>query len=218
MTKIAIVEDHHLVRHGFVETLKKFKDIHVVFDTDDGNSLFEYLIKYTIDLLILDLQMNKISGLDICKYIKINYPDIKILILTQLVDELTVLNLIKAGANGYSSKLINSSEIEIAIRTIMNNKYYFDYSTKNILPELMEYKTIDKLNLFNKYELTEREIQIIRLSSQKKDNTFIAQNLNISIRTVETHKRRIINKTNQKNFSDVLMFSLKNQIIKIEEL
>jgi len=218
MIKIAIVEDHHLVRHGFIETFKKIEDVSVVYDTDDGNSLFDYLKNYPINLLILDLQMNKMGGLEICKHIKLHYPKIKILVLTQLISELSVSNLIKAGANGYCSKLINSSEIEIAIRKIMDNQTYFDASTRAILPELLEYKSIIKPSTLNQFKLTDREIDIIRLISQQKDNEYIAKILNISPRTVENHRRRIIQKTNQKNITDVVTLTLKNRIIKLEEL
>lgn len=218
MIKIAIVEDHHLVRHGFIETLKKIQDIHVVFDTDDGNELFEYVKSFKIDLLILDLQMNKMGGLEICNHIKKNYPQIKILVLTQLANELSISSLIKAGAHGYCSKLINPNEIETAIKSIMSERMYFDSYTKAILPELSEYKTSLKLNALNHYNLSDREIEIIRLISQQKDNETIGRKLNISTRTVENHRRRIIQKTNQKNITDVVTLTLKNQIIKIEEL
>ena len=98
----------------------------VVFDTDDGNKLFEYLqTNPNLDLLVLDLQMKKMSGLEICKNIKANYPTIKILVLTQLVNELSISSLIKAGANGYCSKLINTNEIIRAINKIMKGELYF---------------------------------------------------------------------------------------------
>lgn len=219
MTKIAIVEDHHLVRDGLIETFKKINDVKVVFDTDDGNKLFEFLqTNPNLDLLVLDLQMKKMSGLEICKNIKANYPTIKILVLTQLVNELSISSLIKAGANGYCSKLINTNEIIRAINKIMKGELYFDADTRAILPELSEYKTTFKTSVLNYYNLSDRELEIIRLISQKKDNDFIAKKLGISLRTVENHRRRIIQKTNQKNITDVMMLVLKNQIIKVEEL
>ncbi|MEY2703047.1 MAG: hypothetical protein RLY43_1685 [Bacteroidota bacterium] len=219
MIKIAIVEDHHLVRDGLIETFKKIDNVRVVFDTDDGNKLFDYLVKSpNLDLLVLDLQMSKISGIDICKEIKAHYPNVKILVLTQLVSELSITSLIKAGADGYCSKLINMQEIAIAIKKIMNGEVYFDSTTRAILPELSEYKTTFKTSTFNYYKLSDREIEIIRLISQQKDNEYIAKKLGISLRTVENHRRRIIQKTNQKNITDVITLTLKNQIIKIEEL
>ncbi|MFM7017612.1 response regulator [Flavobacterium sp.] len=219
MTKIAIVDDHHLVRDGLIETFNKIENVQIVFDTDDGIILLEYLKNNpNIDLIVLDLQMNKMGGIEICKEIKTYYPNIKILVLTQLVNELSISSLIKAGANGYCSKLINPKDIEIAIKKIMNNEMYFDSTIKAILPELSEYKSTFKISTFNYYNLSDREIEIIRLISQQKDNDYISKKLGISTRTVENHRRRIIQKTNQKNITDVVTLTIKNQIIKIEEL
>ena len=99
----------------------------------------------------------------------------------------------------------------------MKGELYFDADTRAILPELSEYKTTFKTSVLNYYNLSDRELEIIRLISQKKDNDFIAKKLGISLRTVENHRRRIIQKQIKKHHRcyDV---GIKNQIIKVEEL
>lgn len=215
MTKIAIVDDHKLFRKSLELLIHEFDDIQVVFDTDDGNLLFDFLKNNKVDLVLLDIQMPKMNGYQICSILKENYEDIKTLIISQLITKEAIHHIMNLGANGYFTKNSNPEHLEVAIKKVMKNDYYFDIDLSSIIKEVI---VSDKINLEKddkeqNIKFTKREIEIIKMISKEMNSQEIGNKLFISKRTVDKHRKNIMEKANTKNIIGVIIYAIRKNLI-----
>jgi DNA-binding NarL/FixJ family response regulator len=220
MIKVALVDDHQLFRKSLVLLLTVFEDITVVYETDNGNDLLAYIETSEIDILLLDLQMPFMDGFEVCKRVKYLDSTIKVLILSQLSSKEAIHQIMEVGADGYITKNTSPELLENAIRNLLNKNYFFDMQLGAVIREaiLWENKRTYYTKLTSSVYLTSREIEIVNLASQEKCSKEIADILCISIRTVEKHRKHIMEKTQSKNFIGVILFALKSNIITLENL
>jgi len=218
MIKVALVDDHQLFRKSLVLLLTVFEDITVVYETDNGNDLLAYIETSEIDILLLDLQMPFMDGFEVCKRVKYLDSTIKVLILSQLSSKEAIHQIMEVGADGYITKNTSPELLENAIRNLLNKNYFFDMQLGAVIREaiLWENKRTYYTKLTSSVYLTSREIEIVNLASQEKCSKEIADILCISIRTVEKHRKHIMEKTQSKNFIGVILFALKSNIIALE--
>lgn len=220
MIKIALVDDHQLFRKSLSLLISTFDGMQVSYDTDNGLAFLDVAKNTFFDILILDIQMPKLDGYEVCKRLKMINPKIKILIVSQLTSKEVVHQIMECGANGFFTKNSPPELLEYAIKSIIEKDYYFDMELAAVVREaiLWENKSDSRVNMRSEISLTSREIEIIKMVSQEMNSKEIGEALFISYRTVEKHRIRIMEKTSSKNFIGVFLFALRANLIRLEEL
>jgi two-component system response regulator DegU len=218
MIKIALVDDHKLFRKSLSLLMNSFNGISVVFDSADGYNFLQYIEETDIDVLLLDIEMPILNGFEVCSKAKLIDPKLKIIILSQLTSKEAVHKVMEIGANGYFTKNSSPEMLEEAINNVMDKDYYFDISLSSVIREaLLWNKKRTSTIETDKVSLTSREIEIVQLATREKCSKEIADSLNISTRTVEKHRKHIMEKTQSKNFIGVILYALKHNLIKLDE-
>lgn len=222
--KVAIVDDHQLFRKSLAHLLNSFDEIEVVLQANNGREFLSSIEEYDIDLVLLDIQMPEMDGFQTCRILKDKYPNIYVLIISQLTTKESIHKVMELGAHGFFTKNSDPVQLHNAIISIKENGYYFGNELGSVIREVMlwEKKRNDE-QVEDGFEidencLTAREIEIIKLVSNGKSSKEISEILNINVRTVETHRKHIMEKTNSKNFIGVVVFALKYQLIALEEI
>lgn len=210
--KLAVVEDQQLFRQGLLALLKEFPEMDVVIEAENGKDFMMQVKRNVPQVVILDLEMPEMDGFETTSYINQRYPSVKIIILTQHNSEEFIHKLIKRGAHGF---LLKNNDIEIivdAIYAVIGNGYYFNEKiSKSVVKGLMFKRKISPR--FKKVFLTEKELEILELVCKENTNIQIADKLAIDTKTVETHKRNIIIKTNSKNIIGAVMYAVNNNLV-----
>jgi len=208
--KVFIVDDHKIVRDGIFMLLIGATDIRPVGEAENGEELFEKLKTIVPDILLLDISLPGISGIEISKIIAKEYPTIKVLILSRNTDENTILSAIKAGVNGFLSKDTSKEELVKAIKLVYNgNEYYGTSISKTVFNSLVK----DVNNKQTSAELTKRETEVAIYISDGLSYKEIASKMFISARTVESHRNHILFKLKLKTNIDLVKYAVKNHII-----
>lgn len=215
--KIILIDDHNIVRDGLKILLMNLPDIEVIGEATNGKNLFELLPKIKPDILLLDIALPEMSGIAITEKISHEYPDIKVIMLTANVNEESVYESMRAGALGYLPKDILQEELVIAIKTVYDGDEYIAKSIANAVMKNYMVRTLlgkKEKHKFRK-DLSNREIQVIKLLAEGFRYKEIADQLNISVRTVETHKNHILEKLELHSVVDLVRFAIKNKIINL---
>lgn len=219
--RVAIVDDHQLFRKSLAHLVNTFQDVDVVQQAENGKDFFENLKKNTVDLVLLDIQMPEMDGFETCKRLKALYPEVYILIISQLTTKESVHKVMEIGAHGFFTKNSNPIQLEEAINGIKNNGYYFGNELGSVLREALLWEKSTNLNtqfMSDSAALTSREIEIIKYVARGLSSNEIAGFLNINTRTVETHRKHLMEKTNSKNIIGVIIYALKCNLISLHEL
>jgi len=210
---IILVDDHQIVRDGIKSLLSNVEDIEIVAEVSGAKELFEFIKKDAPDIVITDISMPEISGIEITKRLADNYPQIKVLILSMFINEDYIFNSINAGAKGYLPKNTTAEELIEAVRTIYSGKEFYNKTVSDIM--LKHYISKAKNPDEKEETLSKRELEILKLHAEGLNNKEIADNLFISIRTVESHKNHIMQKLKLKNPVDMVKYAIKNKIIEL---
>lgn len=211
--KVILIDDHELIRHGLRTILKQEEDIKVIAEGASGEEAIGLCKQTPPDVLILDISMPGMNGVEAAKIIKHDYPSIKILILSMFHQEEYIESCIKAGVEGYVVKNDNIFDISTIIRTLISGKKYlsptaqstvFSY-IKNHQQNTKEVKSVNiVVRPYIEYDLTKRELEIIGLIKDGCSSFQIAEKLFISKRTVDKHRSNIMRKTQSKNTIDLV--------------
>jgi len=213
--KIVLVDDHRIFRDGLKSLLSEVDFIEVIGEASGGSELLELLKKIKPDLVIVDISMKDISGIEVSKKITSLYPEIKIMILSMHTNEEFVINAIKAGVNGYLSKDASRDELLDAIKIIYEGgECYSKLVSDNFLKSYVKKYKAEHSLLENK-TLTQREIEILKLAAVGLTNKEIADKLFISNKTVDCHKNNIVQKLKLKNTAEMVLYAVKNKIIEV---
>jgi DNA-binding NarL/FixJ family response regulator len=208
--KIAIVDDHEVVINGLRSMLSAYDDLNVVYTTTQGSELLNYLANSQPDIILMDIQMPEISGIDLCKLTLKQHPDIKIIAFSSFDDTHYIRQILRNGASGYVLKNTDQKTLVSAIRTVMDGEEYIDETIKKIL--LHESITGQRRSMFE-IPLTKREKEILKLIAEEHTNQQIADQLFISLRTVETHRLNITQKLGVKNAAGLVKEAIKRGLI-----
>lgn len=215
MIKVAVVDDHKIVRDGIRAILLGNKKIKFVFDTDSGLDLLDLLKSNPIDVLLLDLSLPDVPGVNLIQPVLRSFPNTKILILTACMNEETICECVKLGVLGFLNKDVSAEELIEAIEEVYSGEPYFGQKISNIIYKSYTEKVKDSSSLPLKPNISEREKEIISLLSEGLSFKEIANRLFISPRTVENHKNNILLKLKLKNSIELLKYAIKNKIIEI---
>jgi DNA-binding NarL/FixJ family response regulator len=206
--KIAVVDDHTLFRKGLISLLAEFPEIDVVLDASNGEELISKLKKHSIDAVLLDIEMPVMNGLEVAVYLQKNYPHIRIIILSMHNERRLMEGLNAMGISAFLQKNEEIQEIVDAIKGLPEKTAFIKDAAKKEPGENQSAKISA-----GEIKLSEREIEIIQLISKELTNKEIAEKLNLSIRTIDGHKERIIQKTKVKNSIGIVMYALRYKLL-----
>jgi DNA-binding NarL/FixJ family response regulator len=212
---ILLADDHNIVRDGIKTLLEDEIGFKIVSEAETGVEAIEGCRNHEIDLIIMEINMPEMNGIEATKRIKEDFPGIKILGLTMMDEDQHIRNMIEAGASGYILKSSGKDELVDAITSILDGQHYFsEETTRSVMMEMVKGTT--KKSQSEPGELTEREIEILKLIVQQNTNQQIADELHISIRTVDTHRRNLLQKTGAKNTAGLVTYAIKHDLVDIE--
>ncbi len=205
--KIFIADDHQILIDGIISFFNELDGFEVIGSANDGLNLLQEIATKTPDIILLDLNMPKLDGISTLKKIKANYPNIKVIILSNYHQSQLIKETKALGANGYVLKNGSKSDLLTAIEAAHSGKYHFPEEKE--VPETQTYFTDEFLK---KHHLTKREIEIIKLVCQELSSKEIGEKLFIAEFTVTTHRRNILSKLNLKNTPALINFAKENGI------
>jgi DNA-binding NarL/FixJ family response regulator len=210
--RIVIADDHHILLDGLNAMLEKQADIEVCGLYDNGQTLFDDLKQTQPNIALVDINMPGMNGQELTTRIKEFYPHIHVITLSMYDDAIHIMEMIEAGVSGYLLKNVNDKELMDAIRAVNVGKMYFSSEVSEKITALVIQQQ-RKLEQPEEPRLTERELEILKLISQELSNAEIASTLFISERTVETHRKNMLRKTNNKTIVGLLKYALEKQLI-----
>lgn len=212
--KIILADDHQMFLDGLSSLLSQLKEVQVLAAVKSGNEVLEKLKELSPDLVIVDLNMPVLNGIETTKAIKSKYPQIRILGLTMENDLDSVTAMLEAGASGYILKNTGKAELEMAIMQVMKGDPYLSQSISTHLAQNLLQNFQQRKEQENELDvLTERELEILKLIAHENSNTDIADVLFISPKTVETHRKNLMRKIGVKNSLGVYKFALKHKLV-----
>lgn len=211
------MDDHQLVRDGIKALLMSAEDLTILGEASSGKECFEKIAADQPDILILDISLPDTNGIEITKRISTEYPDMRVLILSMYTNEDFIFNAVKAGARGYLPKNTSREELLEAIHTIYNGEEFFSDVISRIMLKsyVRKAKEDDLIMQGGTVPLTSREIEILKLFAEGFINKEISDRLDISIRTVETHKNHIMKKLELKSTVELIKYAIRNKIVEI---
>jgi DNA-binding NarL/FixJ family response regulator len=213
LIKVAIADDHKIFRKGVILSLRQYTNIKFVLEAENGDELLNGLPENQPDVILMDLRMPLKDGIEATKIVSKNYPNIHIIVLTMYEDERFVAHLMENGANGYLLKSAEPSEIRKAIQEVVSRGYYLNNYVNRILLKKShsKQKTIPSLN--SEVVLNDKEREVIKLLCMEFTAAEIAQKMEISPRTVEAIKDRLMERFGAKNTAGLVFFAVKNNLI-----
>lgn len=214
--RIMLTEDHQILRDG-VKALIASENIEITGEASSGMEMWKLLETAQPDIILMDISLPDVSGIELTKLLSERYPSIKVLILSMFTDENFINQAIKAGAKGYLHKNTTREEMLIAIDTVYSgNDFYSDNISKIILKSYIEKAKLNSEEVLDPHEvLSKREIEILKMFAEGFINKEIADRLFISIRTVESHKNHIMQKLNLKTQVELVKYAIRHNLINI---
>jgi len=207
--KIAIIEDQDLFREGIKLILSQIDNFEVVFDTSNGFEFIEFLQNNKPDIVLMDINMPKIDGIETTKKAISIFADLKIIALT-LFSDLTHYTLMQnAGVKGFINKNIKKSDLQQAINQVFEGGYYFS-------SEIMKLLALKTGSLIDTENFTGREVDVLKLVCNGLTSHEISDKLFISIKTVEVHRTNMFRKANVKNVAELIIWAIKNNYFAVE--
>lgn len=209
--KLILADDHELVLKGLKSILEQEKDIEVVGEARNGQEALAVLSHTEADMLVTDLKMPEMSGIELTRQVKQRYPHLKVLVLTLFNDREYVNAILEAEAEGYLLKNVEQQELLHAIRHIMNHGTYYSQEIVSILTSELKGR---QHKGDATHDLSKREREIIGLICQEYSSTEIAEKLFISKSTVDVHRKNILQKTEAKNLVGLIRFAIQHGIVR----
>ena len=210
------MDDHQLVRDGIKALLMSAEDLVILGEASSGKECYEKIAVEQPDILILDISLPDTTGIEITQRVSVEYPKTRVLILSMYTDEDFILNSVKAGARGYLPKNTSREELLQAIHAIYEGEEFFaDSISRILLRSVLRKAKEDDAIAPAAVPLTTREIEILKLFAEGFINKEISDKLDISIRTVETHKNHIMKKLELKSTVELIKYAIRNKIVEI---
>jgi len=213
--KVLLVEDHTIVRKGIISLLENELRIEIIGEAENGIDAVKMAEEIHPDVMVLDISLPLLNGLEVTKQVTKRFPKIKILILTMHNSEEFVFELLKAGAKGYVIKKAAPHELISAIHAIYHGESYFSPEISKMVLDRLSATMNSTLETDSLKLLTEREREVLQLIAEGRPNREIAEIMLLSIKTIESHRANIMNKLNFHNVSDLIKFAIRKGIINL---
>jgi len=207
--QIVLVDDHRLFRSGITLLISKFPEYKVLFEAGNGEELIQKLTpKLKPDIIILDINMPKKDGIATAEWLRVNYPDIKVIVLSMYEDAEKVLQMVKLGVKGYLLKDSEPKEFEKALEMVSaGDVYYPDFVTRHLIQNFNHEVAAIKLNI--------REIEFLKLAGSELTYKEIADQMCISVRTVDGYRDQLFEKLHIKSRVGLVLYAVKNKLIEL---
>jgi DNA-binding NarL/FixJ family response regulator len=215
LIKIAIADDHKIFRDGIKMALAGKENLKMLWEAEDGKDLMHKVAIKKPDVLLMDIRMPEIDGINAIEMLRKEYEDIKIIVLTMYDDQQMINKMMEMGANAYLTKTTDPEEIYEAILTCMNDDFYFNSLVNNAVMG----KLIQKKNVRQHYGSTipvnfnEKEIKILQLLAQDKTTEEVSKTIFLSPRTIETIRQNMKTKVGAKTIAGLIMYGMRNKLI-----
>lgn len=210
---VAIADDHKLFRKGVILSMRQYTNIKFVMEAENGEELIEKIAEYNPNVVLCDLKMPKKDGIDTTKQLTKLYPHIRVIILTMYEDERFVGHLMDCGAAGYLLKSTDPAEIKKAIVDVMKTGFYLNPFVNKVLIKKNYSKQKFNPSLTSEVVLSDREKEVLTLVCMEFTAQEISQKMDISPRTVEAIKDRLMERFGVKNSVGLVFYAMKNQLI-----
>lgn len=214
MIKILLADDHKMFIEGMDSLLADQSDIDIVGHALHGNEVLEFVDNQDVDLILLDVNMPDLDGIEISKQVKSKSPETRILAVTMHNEESFLTNMIKNGASGYILKNTGKEELLLAINTVMEGKNYFSKEvTENLLHSMMPGEKRTSRMHSPEIKISRREKEVLKLICEEYTTPEIADKLCISLNTVESHRSNLLTKLNVRNLAGLVRVAINNRLI-----
>lgn len=215
--RIALADDETLFRKGMMMLFEDIPDFETSMEASDGQDLLNQLAACTDlpDVLLLDLNMPNLDGIQAAKILKEQYPDLKFIILSTYFSKAFIINMIEIGAAAYLPKNSLPEDVESTIRDVYKNGFSFNQAVMEVIRENMVNKTRPKLKNPFGISLTTRETEVLQLICEEHTTPEIAEKLFISPRTVDGHRNHLLQKLGCRNVAGLVIYAIEQQLVKI---
>lgn len=211
--KIAIADDYKIFRDGLKVSLSQDENFEVTLEADNGEDLLTAMAKNIPDVVIMDLKMPVMDGMEATEIIRKKFTQVKVLVVSMYDDDKFIIHLMEIGANGYLFKNAEPDEIRRAVHSVHENGYYFNDIVNKALLKKLVWKGNIKPSFKRNIELTERELEVLKLICEEKTAAEIAKVIFLSPRSVEGIRQRLIEKIGVRNTAGLVLFASKNGIV-----
>lgn len=205
--RIILADDHKITRQGLRLLIEKQQDMKVVAEAKDGRTAVDLANQTPADLVIMDVTMPDLNGIEAARQIITNSPSVKVIALSMHSDNLFITEMLKSGASGYLLKDCAFEELARAIRSVMNGDTYLSPTISRAVIDDYLHRISD--NISNEDVLTNREKEVLQLLAEGKSTKQIAKALYVSTKTIETHRRQIMDKLNIHNVAELTKFAIR---------
>lgn len=212
--KLLIADDEELFRKGMAQLVSEHPQIEVIGEAANGQLLLNLLraMDELPDIILLDLKMPEMDGVQATKVIKKEFPDIRIVVLTSHYTKIFIVNMVHIGASAFQRKDTSPASIIDCIIEVHNKGYYFDHEIMKVLQKSFASGEAIRKSKFNDTPLSDREKEILQLICEQKKTSEIAEQLFISTRTVDGHRNNLLLKTESKNIAGLVLYAIDNGI------
>jgi DNA-binding NarL/FixJ family response regulator len=211
--KVAIADDHKIFRDGIKMALRDRDYLKILWEAEDGRDLMHKLKLKQPDVLLMDIRMPEIDGVNAIGILRKEYEEIKIIVLTMYDDQEMITKMMEMGANAYLTKTTDPDEIYQAILTCMNDDFYFnDLVNKAVLLKLQHKKTVRQFYP-NPVKFSEKEIRILKCIAEDKTTEEISKEVFLSPRTIETIRQQMKQKVGAKTIAGLVMYAMRNKLL-----
>ena len=211
--QIAIADDYKIFREGLKKCIANDESLEVMFEADNGEDLIAGFEKQLPDVVIMDLKMPIMDGMEATQIIRKKFPSVKVLVVTMYEDDKFIIHLMEIGANGYLLKNTEPDEIRKSIYAVHENGYYFNDLVNKALLKKLVIKNNIKPSFNQNVEFSEREHEVLKMICEEKTAAEIAKEIFLSPRSVEGIRQRLIEKVGVRNTAGLVMFAIKNGIV-----
>ena len=213
--KIAIADDHKIFRDGIKMALSDKENLKILWEAEDGKDMMHKIGIKMPDVLLMDIRMPEIDGINAIQILRKEYETVKIIVLTMYDDHQMITKMMEMGANAYLTKTTDPEEIYEAILTCMNEDYYFnDLVNAAVMGKLMQKKSVRQIYGDSiPVTFSEKEIKILQLLSEDKTTEEISKVIFLSPRTIETIRQNMKSKVNAKTIGGLIMYAMRNKLI-----
>jgi len=213
--RILLADDHKITRQGLRSLLDKHPDMEVVAEAEEGRTAVRLVRELVPNVVIMDVSMPDLNGMQATRKIIAEFPNVKIIALSMHSDSLFVIEMLKSGASGYLLKDCAFEELERAIRTVVADKTYLSPSISGVVVDDYLHR-LSRADFADSEVLTDREREVLQLMAEGKSTKRIALELHISAKTVETHRRQIMNKLDIHTVAELTKYAIRKGLTSLE--
>jgi DNA-binding NarL/FixJ family response regulator len=216
--KLLLIDDHSLIRAGVRALVLDIPGYSVVGEANDGSQLLELVEKLSPDIILLDISMKEVGGLEALQRLKHVHPQSKVLILSMHTDPTLIMQALESGAHGYLLKDTTANELEHALEALRNNERYLSPAIAHtVINQALTRNQQSQVAATDSHNLTARQLEILRLIVRGKSTREIANGLGLSIKTVETHRSQVMKRLQIYDVAGLVLFAVREQIISLDD-